>query len=288
MAETSSPPGTLYVVATPIGNLEDLTFRALRTLKEVDLIAAEDTRRTRKLLSHYGLSTPMTSLHEHNEYEEAPRLVARLLQGTHVAVVSDAGTPGISDPGATLVRLARDAGIKVVPIPGPSAVTAALSVSGLAFDSFTFMGFPPASGAARSDWFDRLACEERVVVFFESPHRAARTLGDLKKYCAERPIITLREISKFFEELVIRTMTSGLEGETGEFVFIVGSNFVSDEGVETQTKVLDLFGRMTNVAGLSEYEASIAAGAVLGLTPSRIKNIVKKTRYASLKHEPMP
>src|SRR5690349_17707575 len=170
-------PGTLFVVATPIGNLEDLTFRALRTLREVDLIAAEDTRRTAKLLAHYEIRKPMVSLHEHNEHREAPRLVERIAAGTSVALVSDAGTPGISDPGEQLVRLARERGLTVTPIPGPSAVMAALSVSGQPASEFVFMGFPPHSGKARSDWIGRLANESRTVVAFESPHRIHKEIG---------------------------------------------------------------------------------------------------------------
>ena len=152
-------PGLLFVVATPVGNLEDLTFRALRVLREVDLIAAEDTRRTAKLLAHYDVRTSVVSLHEHNEFREAPRLVRRLESGTNIAVVSDAGTPAIADPGARLVRLARAHGIKVVPIPGASAVTAALSVAGVTEPEFVFAGFPPSHGKAREDWFEGLEGE---------------------------------------------------------------------------------------------------------------------------------
>src|SRR5688572_7989980 len=159
--------GTLFVVATPIGNLEDLSFRALRTLKEVDLIAAEDTRRTAKLLAHYAIRKPMVSLREHNERRETPKLLARLQAGSSVALVSDAGTPGVSDPGQHLVRSAREAGIAVSPIPGPSAVMAALSASGEPGDEFVFMGFIPRSGALRTRWLAALQAEPRTVVFFE-------------------------------------------------------------------------------------------------------------------------
>src|SRR5262245_47875860 len=163
--------GTLFVVATPIGNLEDLTFRALRTLKEVDLIAAEDTRRTSNLLARYEVRKPLVSLREHNEHRESDRLVAQLLAGKSIALVSDAGTPAISDPGALLVRRARSRGVRVVPIPGPSAVAAALSVAGLTSEHFVFMGFPPSSGKARSAWFESARIETRPIVFFEAPHR---------------------------------------------------------------------------------------------------------------------
>ena len=159
-------PGTLFVVATPIGNLEDLTFRALRILKEVALIAAEDTRRTAKLLAHYEIRCPMVSLHEHNEFREAPGLVARLAGGISVALVSDAGTPGIADPGARLVSLARAAGVPVVPIPGASAVATALSATGLEGREFVFMGFVPPRGREREEWMERLVAEPRIVVLF--------------------------------------------------------------------------------------------------------------------------
>src|SRR6186997_2323188 len=163
--------GALYVVATPIGNLEDLTFRALRTLKEVDLIAAEDTRRTSKLLAHYEIRKPLVSVHEHNEHRETPRILDRISRGESVALVTDAGTPGIADPGARLVEAARRDNVRVVPIPGPSAVATALSISGFSADEFAFMGFPPRSGKDRARWLRRLTNDSRVVVFFEAPHR---------------------------------------------------------------------------------------------------------------------
>src|SRR5215471_5350592 len=193
--------GTLFVVATPIGNLEDLTFRALRTLREVDLIAAEDTRRTAKLLAHYKVRKPLVSLREHNESRETPRLIQRLQAGENIALVSDAGTPTIADPGARLVRAVRQAQLAVVPIPGPTAVAALLSASGFSGDQFVFLGFPPPSGAARDRWFHQLATESRVVLFFEAPHRARRTLEELLAY-VKRPIIVGREVTKANEQLV--------------------------------------------------------------------------------------
>ena len=193
--------GTLFVVATPIGNLEDLTFRALRTLREVDLIAAEDTRRTAKLLAHYEIRKPLVSLREHNETREAPRLIRRLQAGESIALVSDAGTPAIADPGARLVRAVREAGLPVVPIPGATAIATLLSASGFSGDQFVFMGFPPASGAARDRWLHQLAREDRVVLFFEAPHRARRTLEDVLD-SVKRPIVVGRELTKVNEELV--------------------------------------------------------------------------------------
>ncbi len=195
--------GTLFVVGTPIGNLEDLTFRALRTLKEVDLIAAEDTRRTSKLLAHYEIRKPLVSVHEHNEHRETPRILERIGRGESVALVTDAGTPGIADPGARLVEAARRDNVRVVPIPGPSAVATALSISGFSADEFAFMGFPPRSGKDREDWLRRLTNDSRVVVFFEAPHRIERTLSDLRATVVKRPIIVCREITKIHEQLVI-------------------------------------------------------------------------------------
>src|SRR5262245_19235774 len=164
-------PGTLFVVATPIGNLEDITLRALRVLREVTLIAAEDTRRTAHLLARHGISTPMISVHEHNETRKSSALISRLRQGESIALVSDAGTPTVSDPGAHLVRAAIDSGMKVEPIPGPSAVTAAMAASGLSTDSFTFWGFPPSRSKARRQWLERVREVGGVAVFFEAPHR---------------------------------------------------------------------------------------------------------------------
>src|SRR5687768_13736725 len=189
-------PGTLFVVATPIGNLEDLSMRALRTLREVDLIAAEDTRRTSKLLAHYEIQKPLASLHEHNEAREAIRLISKLETGLNIALVSDAGTPGISDPGSHFVAQARHAGIPVVPIPGPSAAVAAISAAGLPSDSFLFVGFPPSGGSARDRWFDRVAAEVGVVVFYESPHRIRRTMDELAEYLVGRQIVVCRELTK--------------------------------------------------------------------------------------------
>lgn len=207
-------PGTLFVVATPIGNLEDLSFRALRILKEVDLVAAEDTRRTAKLLSHYNVRKPLVSLHAHNEHRESARVIARLVAGESVALVSDAGTPGISDPGQLLVKEAHAKGVRVSPIPGPNAIAAALSTTGLPADQFIFLGYPPRSGSARSDWFDELRRSPRTSVFFEAPHRIERTLKDLSILLGERQIFVHREISKIHEELVIYSnMPSQAKGE---------------------------------------------------------------------------
>ncbi|MEW5981256.1 MAG: 16S rRNA (cytidine(1402)-2'-O)-methyltransferase [Acidobacteriota bacterium] len=194
------PAGALFLVATPIGNLGDITLRALQVLRAVDIVAAEDTRHTARLLAHYGISVPTTSLHEHNEAAKAASLVRRLQAGGRIAVVSDAGTPGISDPGFRVVRAALEAGCRVEAIPGPSAVVAALVSSGLPTDAFVFMGFPPARGSARAAWFDRLRHEERTVVFFEAPHRVRRTLEQALEAGISREGALCRELTKVHEE----------------------------------------------------------------------------------------
>lgn len=195
--------GTLYVVATPIGNLEDITARALRVLREADLIACEDTRHTRKLLSHFGIATALWAYHDHNEREKAPELLQRLRQGQDIALVSDAGTPAIADPGFRLVRLCREEGLPVVTVPGPSALTAALSIAGLPTDRFAFEGFLPAKVKARRELLTALAQETRTLVFYESPHRLRATLEDLVAVLgAEREIAVARELTKMYEECV--------------------------------------------------------------------------------------
>lgn len=204
-------PGTLYICGTPIGNLEDITARALRVLREVDLVAAEDTRRTRKLLAHYGIGTRMISYHEHNEFSRTPEILEILESGRDVALVSDAGMPGISDPGRYLIEHALSAGIPVAPVPGPSAVLAALVVSGFPADEFTFAGFLPRKGRQRREALERLAVENRVVVLYESPHRLARTLSDLHGVIGgDRRVAVARELTKVHEEVVRGTLTEVL------------------------------------------------------------------------------
>ncbi|MFQ3618390.1 MAG: 16S rRNA (cytidine(1402)-2'-O)-methyltransferase [Cyanobacteriota bacterium] len=191
----------LYVVATPIGNLEDMTFRAVRVLQEVEAIAAEDTRHTGKLLQHFQITTPQISYHDHNRISRLPELIARLQQGKSIALVSDAGMPGISDPGYELVQACVEAGIPVVPIPGASAVVTALSAAGLPTDRFVFEGFLPAKGKERRDRLDALQSESRTLVFYESPHRLRQTLADFADtFGGDRPIVLARELTKLHEE----------------------------------------------------------------------------------------
>ena len=196
----SQRPGILYVVATPIGNLEDMSARALKVLQHVDLVAAEDTRHSGTLLTHFGIRAELISLHDHNEAERAPALVERLLAGESVALISDAGTPLISDPGFDLVRAARQAGITVTPVPGASALVAALSVSGLPTDRFVFEGFLPAKAAARRERLAALAAEARTLVFYESVHRLKESLEDMASaFGSERGAVLARELTKFHE-----------------------------------------------------------------------------------------
>ncbi|MDS4022274.1 MAG: 16S rRNA (cytidine(1402)-2'-O)-methyltransferase [Candidatus Competibacter sp.] len=221
--------GALYVVATPIGNLEDITARALRVLREVDCIAAEDTRHTGQLLRHFGIDTPLLSLHEHNERGRLAEIVERLREGRSVALVSDAGTPLISDPGFPLVRELCRQGSKVIPVPGPSSVLAALSVAGLPTDRFVFEGFPPPKTAARRARLQALAGEERTLVFLEASHRVAETLVDLVVvFGAERWAVIARELTKRFEEVhgaplgeLGTWLAADANRQKGEFVLVV-------------------------------------------------------------------
>ena len=272
--------GTLFVVGTPIGNLEDLTFRALRTLKEVDVIAAEDTRRTAKLLAHYEIRKPLLSLHEHNEHREAPRVVERILQGASVALVTDAGTPGIADPGARLVDAVHRAGGRVVPIPGASAVATALSVSGFSAGEFVFMGFPPRSGLERERWFQRLKADERVVVLCEAPHRVERTLSELRTEVVNRPIFVTREITKINEQLVMYSENDLPRGPIakGEFTIVVGPAHSVAQTQASEADVVDIFGRLIELAGLDQALALQIMDRTFSLSPIAIKKAIKRQR----------
>ncbi len=226
------PAGTLFVVATPIGNLADLSPRALQTLREVAAICAEDTRHTRQLLAHFGVEQNLVALHEHNEGEIAQRIVARLQNGENLALVSDAGTPLVSDPGFRLVRAARMAGIRISPIPGASALIAALSVAGLPSDRFSFEGFLAAKASARREQFASLAGETRTLIFYESAHRIADSLADARSaFGDERPAVLARELTKLFETVLDGTLAQLHEKvqadenqRKGEFVLVVQGN----------------------------------------------------------------
>ncbi len=215
----------LHIVATPIGNLEDITLRALRVLKEADLIACEDTRHTRKLLAHYQIATPTISYHEHNERERSTHLIEKLEAGLNIALVSDAGTPLISDPGFRIVRAAIDRGIPVVPIPGPSALIAAVSVSGLPTSEFAFFGFLPARRASRRARLKELADIKSTLVFYEAPHRIKETIADASAVLGNREAVIARELTKMHETIVRGSLSQlGLPEESarGEIVLLIG------------------------------------------------------------------
>ena len=206
--------GTLYIVSTPIGNREDITLRALRILKEVDLIAAEDTRHTGLLLRHYGIQKPLTSYFEGNELKKRDFILSKLKQGDRIALVSDAGTPGISDPGFRLIQLAIENQIPVVPIPGPAAVIAALSVSGLPSDAFLFKGFLPHKMKKRRDLLKELENVRETLIFYESPHRISETLRDIYEVLGDREIVLTRELTKIYEE-VLRGKVTEIQSQIG-------------------------------------------------------------------------
>ena len=221
-------PGLLYVVATPIGNLEDITYRAVRVLREADRIACEDTRQTRKLLDYYGIQTPTTSYHEHNEAAQSRALAERLRGGETIALVSDAGVPLVADPGYRLVKAALELGISVQPVPGPSAIVAALAASGLATDTFHFGGFLPARAGPRARLLEGLAEEKATLVFFEAPHRILEALEAIGQVLGPRPVVVARELTKVHEEflrgtaLQVRAQLASRGAIKGEITLLVG------------------------------------------------------------------
>jgi 16S rRNA (cytidine1402-2'-O)-methyltransferase len=274
MDKTRDMPAVLYIVATPIGNLNDISRRALQVLKAVTLIAAEDTRHSRKLLTHYGIEARLFALHEHNEPFAAEKLLKTLLGGDDVALVSDAGTPLISDPGFYLVRAARQAGIRVVPLPGPSACIAALSVAGLPTDRFVFEGFLPARSAARKQRLSELASEKRTLVFYESSHRICESLADMAENMgSERQATVARELTKTFETIkdgnlaeLIDWVQADSNQQKGEFVVVLqGAPARSSEIDETVEQVLTVL-----LAELPLKQAASLAAKITGLPKNRL------------------
>ena len=233
--------GTLYLIATPIGNLEDITHRAVRLLGEVEIIACEDTRHTKKLLNHYGINTRTISYHEHNERERATELIERLKAGADVAVVSDAGTPGISDPGFRLARLAIDSDVQVVPVPGASALISALVASGLPTDEFFFGGFLPARAGARRARLAELRSLPATLIFYEGPHRIAATLKDALEILGQRQAVVARELTKMHEEIARGSLSelaarfSSPESARGEMVLIIDRTVMPNESAGSQS-----------------------------------------------------
>lgn len=263
--------GTLYIIATPIGNLEDMTYRAVRILSEVDLIAAEDTRHSRKLLNHFNISRPLTSYFDHNRQLKGERILNTLLQGKSVALISDAGTPCVSDPGYHLVKDAVAAGVVVVPIPGSCAAIAALSASGLPSDLFTFAGFPPARQGKRRSFLAGVAGVPGTLVLYEAPHRLEDSLRDLCEVLGERQIVVARELTKIYEEFIRGTVSEVLDVVTaqdkarGEVVILVAPG----EPVEQDAEPLDaVLSRLLDVEGLSLKDAARKAAEITGLSRS--------------------
>jgi 16S rRNA (cytidine1402-2'-O)-methyltransferase len=266
-------PGTLYIVSTPIGNLEDITHRAVRVLREVDLVACEDTRHTRKLLNHYGIKTKAISYHEHNERERAAELLNELQDDLDVAIVSDAGTPGISDPGFRLVRLAAENGVRVVAIPGPTALVAALVASGLPTDEFFFGGFLPAQANSRRARLLTLRAIDATLILYEAPHRIAATLRDAREILGEREAVVARELTKLHEEIA-RGRLSALaeryapsERVRGEIVLVIDRNVIAEESAagKPEIRIASLVERFEK-EGLDHRAALKKAARELGLS----------------------
>jgi 16S rRNA (cytidine1402-2'-O)-methyltransferase len=265
--------GCLYLVGTPIGNLEDITLRALRILKEVDLIACEDTRHTQKLLNHYDIAKTLVSYHEHNEMTRSPELLIKLEDGAKIALVSDAGMPLVSDPGYRLVTLCVRHKIRVVPIPGPSAMLAALAGSGVPSEEFLFVGFLPARSGERRRMLERLRIEERTIIFYEAPHRIAESIADAREILGDRPACIAREVTKLHEEF-LRGKLSHLEESLterparGEITLVVGpaeASAVSGQ-VDTSQSLSDRVEELIRQAKLDRKEALKLAAKERGIS----------------------
>lgn len=281
--------GTLYLCATPIGNLADMTFRAVETLKKVSLIAAEDTRHTRKLLSHFDIHVSLTSYHEHNKRSKGPELVARLLEGQDIALVSDAGLPGISDPGEELVQLALAEAIAVTPIPGANAALTALVASGLPTGKFLFCGFLPKASAERRSQIAALQNVAQTLVFYEAPHHVMRTIEDLQKGLGDRQAVAARELTKIHEEFVRGTLselTAHFAGNRprGEFTLLVAGNAMKQQDVQTgsaedaepsDAAILQAVERLMGM-GETKKDAIKMTASQLGLSRRRVYQLMIK------------
>jgi 16S rRNA (cytidine1402-2'-O)-methyltransferase len=279
-------PGRLYVVSTPIGNLEDITYRAVRILREVDWIACEDTRTTRRLLDHYGIATRAISYHEHNETERAAELIARIEEGETGALVSDAGTPLLSDPGYRIVHAAARARIRIEPLPGPSALLAALVVSGLPTDQFHFGGFLPAKQGQRRRLLESLADESATLVFYEAPHRILESLEDISAVLGAREIVAARELTKMYEEILrgsaaeIAASLSARDSVRGEFVIIIGKSM---QPANQDVRVEDLIEALIG-AGVERMEAMKTVARERGLSKREIYKLISGPPGPKPKH----
>ena len=260
MTPAAKPSGTLYLVATPIGNLEDITFRAIRILKEADVIACEDTRHTQQLLNHYSITTSTVSYHEHNELTRAPELVLQLEEGGHIALVSDAGMPVISDPGYRLVQLAIRHNIPVVPIPGASALVAALSAAGLPVDKFRFLGFLPAKKSQRRKAIEELRGAYKTLVFYEAPHRLVDMLEDVKDVLGDPPVVVAREVTKVHEEFCRGTASEVIarfkkKPVKGEITVLVAPQLATRSAAQDKESIREEVTRLMSAEGLDERAA---------------------------------
>lgn len=277
--------GTLFVVATPIGNLEDITLRALRVLREADVIAAEDTRRTARLLTHHGISTPTVSFHAHNARARIPQLLGRLHAGARIAVVSDAGTPGVSDPGVELVQACRSEGITVDPLPGPSAPLVAAAGSGFPMVPLTVLGFSPARSTDRRRWLSEVAEIRHTCVFFEAPTRVTAMLEDAATIMAERPIVVGRELTKLHQEFIVgtpRSLATHFQAPRGEFTIVFGpwepasaaATAPSDEEIAAE------FWHTANNGAFSRRQAIATAARKLGKSQREVYLAVERVKHS--------
>ena len=271
--QSNGRTGCLYLVATPIGNLEDITLRALRILKEVDQIACEDTRHTQKLLSHYNIQKPLVSYHEHNEMTRAPELVLAMEQGAQIALVSDAGMPLVSDPGYRLVTLSLRHHLPVVPIPGAAALLAALSASGLPNEEFLFAGFLPARTGERRRALERLRIEDRTIIFYEAPHRIEETLADAREILGDRPAFLAREVTKLHEEFrrgTLSELAASLSDKParGEITLLIGANPPEERAAQRDTaqSLAERVDELIRQAKLDRKEALKLAAKERGMT----------------------
>jgi len=280
-----SQPAVLYVVATPIGNLQDITGRALEVLGSVDLVVAEDTRRTRKLLAHYELSAPLESYHGDSSPQKAQWILRKLQQGKSVGLLSDSGTPGVSDPGAELVALCHQQGIKVVPIPGPSAATAAFSVAGISAAGFIFAGYPPRKQSERRQFLHEMSQRALPVVFYESPQRIVATLQDLAQICPQRQVLVARELTKMYEELVGDTVAEiatrlNSQQPQGEFTVVLAPDTEPITGPTINMENVEKAVTEMLKAGLSTRNTARIVELLAGLSRNDAYDLVQKLRDA--------
>ena len=280
---TNGSKGKLFVVGTPIGNLEDITLRAIRVLKEADLIACEDTRRTQQLLNHYQIHTPTLSYHEHNEMTRAPELVIKLAEGNNIALVSDAGMPVVSDPGFRLVHLAVRHAIPVVPVPGASAFVAALAASGLPVDKFRFLGFLPSKKAARRRMLEENKSSTKTLVFYEAPHRILEMLRDVRDILGERDVVLAREVTKVHEEFWRGTVSALLERAKGkaikgEITLLVGGATAAGETKPAESPIQSEIQALMAERGVDERAALKAAAKARGISRSQAYRLLQSEK----------